>query len=396
MFFYFFLTFRDYTSDILIFNQHKELLSSNDPSFFKKEKKEETKKILTQIEKSGTKHKTVKNAGEIRSYQIQQFQNTNYKMLGILKPEAAFEEQYDFKGILLITLLITAIVSVILWYFVRKQIHPLYQLVNTVSRVREGHLQEYVNVNGTVEIQQLSKTYNDMMKEINQYVEKIYHAESEKRKAEIHALQMQINPHYVYNTLSSIKWLVWQGEKEKVSQIIESFISLLRNTISNTDEFITVEQEIDNLKNYVLINQVRYGENIKAEFFVGIGCEQYKVPKLILQPFVENAFFHAFPEGRTGIIHVFVRKNKDKIQFEITDNGVGITQEKLLSLNEKESQKSRHFTGIGVSNVDNRIKMIYGLDYGIHIKSEENKGTTVTVLLPVNHDQKKGEHYGNF
>lgn len=193
---------------------------------------------------------------------------------------------------------------------------------------------------------------------------------------------MQINPHYMYNTLTSIKWLIWQGNAEKSTQVIDAFISLLRNTISNTDEFITMEQELENLKNYVLINETRYGDNIRTEFYVSPTCLQIKVPKLILQPFVENAFFHAFPEGRSGMIQIFVKEKGGLLWIEITDNGVGLTDEKLVSLRKKEGIKGEHFTGIGINNVDDRIKMIYGKKYGIHIRSSKGCGTTVTIQLP--------------
>ena len=137
---------------------------------------------------------------------------------------------------------------------------------------------------------QLTSTYNTMIRDINQYIEQIVSIEKEKRTAEIHALQMQINPHYMYNTLASIKWLAWQQDTKKTTEVIDAFISLLRNTISNTDEFITVEQEIRNLENYVKINQVRYGDHVKVEYYIPAQCMELRLPKLILQPFVENAF----------------------------------------------------------------------------------------------------------
>lgn len=114
------------------------------------------------------------------------------------------------------------------------------------------------------------------------------------------SLQMQINPHYIYNTLASVKWLIWQGDKEKSVQVIDAFIQLLRNTISNKNEFITLKEEIENLKNYVLINQIRYGNQVNVDFYVTPDYEEQKVPKLILQPFVEKCIFSCFSSGRKG------------------------------------------------------------------------------------------------
>lgn len=243
-------------------------------------------------------------------------------------------------------------------------------------------MQEYVQIEGTEEIQELSKTYNTMLQRINQYIEEKLKIQEEKRNAEIHALQMQINPHYMYNTLASIKWLIWQGDTAKSTAVIDAFISLLRNTISNTDEFVSVEQEIENLRNYTLINQTRYGDAVDVEFYVSESCKECLVPKLILQPFVENAFFHAFPKGMSGEISVFVKEERHYLRFDIVDDGVGMGTETLSALRNKTTKKSEHFTGIGINNVDDRIKLIYGMDYGINIVSEKEKGTTITILLP--------------
>ena len=243
---------------------------------------------------------------------------------------------------------------------------------------------------GTEEIQEHSKAYNTMLERINQYIEERMKIQEEKRNAEIHALQMQINPHYMYNTLASIKWLTWQGDVKKSTAVIDAFISLLRYTIRNTDGFVTVEQEVANLKNYVLINQTRYGDVVGVEFYVVDKCKEYLVPKLILQPFVENAFFHAFPEGMEGEISVFIKEEKKYLRFDIEDNGVGMDAEQLYTLNNKKDKKSEHFTGIGINNVDDRIKLIYGMDYGINIVSEKDKGTTITILLP-----RKEKEHGN-
>lgn len=175
--------------------------------------------------------------------------------------------------------------------------------------------------------------------------------------------------------------MIYQGDVKKSTSAIDAFISLLRNTIGNMDEYITVEKEIENLKNYVLINNIRYGDKVQVEYFVNFGCEEYLLPKMILQPFVENAFFHAFPYEREGRITVLVRLLGEKLQIQIIDDGVGMNQKRLQELSDKNT-KSEHFTGIGVNNVDDRLKLMYGAEYGIDIQSEEGKGTTITICLP--------------
>ena len=120
---------------------------------------------------------------------------------------------------------------------------------------------------------------------------------------------------------------------------------------------------------------------MRVEYFIAFGCNEYKIPKMILQPFVENAFFHAFPNEQKGTIEIFVRALDGKLQIQIEDDGVGMTSERLMKLTEK-NRKVEHFGGIGINNVDDRLQLIYGQEYGIQIQSEENNGTTVTIFLP--------------
>ena len=275
-------------------------------------------------------------------------------------------------------------VLIILCIYIRQVTKPLSKLVSKMSSVIKGNFNGYVKIEGAEEIKELSETYNYMLQDLNKYVRELVNIQNEKRKAEIHALQMQINPHYVFNTLASIKWLIWQGDKDKSVKVIDAFILLLRNTISNKNEFITIKDEIINLKNYVLINNTRYGDDISVEYFIMIKCEDYLVPKLILQPFIENAFFHAFPRGQKGEIQVFIYEKEENLCFEIVDDGIGMDEEKIQRIMSKDNQDSstEHFTGIGVNNVDDRIKLIYGEGYGIDISSKVNEGTKIMIKLP--------------
>lgn len=297
---------------------------------------------------------------------------------------------YDIKNIALICASITLCILIIIFLLVRQMTKPLYLLTEKMSNVKNGNFDEYIEVSGAEEVKELSSTYNYMIKDINKYVDELVVVQKEKRKAEIHSLQMQINPHYIFNTLSSIKWLIWQGSKDKAISAIDAFINMIRNTISKTDEFVTIEQEVENLKNYVLINNIRYGDRIKVEYFIMTNCYEYLIPKLILQPFIENSFFHAFPSEEEGEIQVFIKEyDEDNIKIEIYDNGIGIDEEKLGEVREKKENKNHHFSGIGINNVDSRIKLIYGNDYGISIKSKLNNGTTIIIIIPKYITQKE-------
>lgn len=307
----------------------------------------------------------------------------DFYLVNVIDTNIALGDMYNIKEIILICGLIIAISVSILFAITRKITKPLRVLVKEMSKITEGNFDNHINLEGSSEIRKLSTSFNYMLDGLNDYVEKLIVAQKNQRKAELSALQMQINPHFIYNTLASIKWLVLKGDKEKSSETINSFISLLQNTISETSETITVDQEIENLKNYVFINETRYGDSIKANFHVLPQCNDYRIPKLILQPFIENAFFHAFTGDKEGRIHVFISEKNNKLLCEIVDNGIGMKETQISNLYSCVSSKHKHFTGIGIKNVDDRIKLLYGNEYGVTINSKVDVGTTINIYLPL-------------
>ncbi|MDC7291428.1 sensor histidine kinase [Blautia schinkii] len=308
------------------------------------------------------------------------------RIYGVIDNSKALANQYHVVDIIVICLSGAALVLLVIFFIVRQTTLPLSRMAEKMKKAENVHFEERIEVTGAEEVRTLALAYNSMLDDLDSYIDKLLETQKEKRRAEIRALQMQINPHYIYNTLASIKWLIWQGDTEKSTRTLDAFIALLRNTISNTDEFIPISQEMENLRNYVLINNTRYGDQVQVEFFVAEGCEDYLIPKLILQPFIENAFFHGFPSGRQGSIQVLAGQKKENIKIEIADDGIGMTQERLSGLLRKDDQRNKkeeHFSGIGINNVDDRLKLLYGMEYGVSITSTEGEGTTVTILLPV-------------
>lgn len=336
---------------------------------------------LREVEKGEIRSDAVENSKEVIVLQ-KYLPYYDYTMYGVIDSRKALGRLYNIPMLWGVCAVIAMGVIIATYFFVKQTTKPLSALVKKMANARNEKYDEYIEVTGSYEIQELTSTYNAMLEDLNRYIEELMNVQKEKRKAEISALQMQINPHYVYNTLASIKWLIYQGEIGKSTRAIDAFISLLRSTIGNTDEYTTVEKEIENLKNYVLINNTRYGDKVQVEYFVNFGCEECQIPKMILQPFVENAFFHAFPYERRGKITILVRMLDDKLQIQIIDDGVGIDRKRLKEISEGNT-KTEHFTGIGVNNVDDRLKLLYGSQYGIIVESEENKGTTVTICIPV-------------
>lgn len=307
----------------------------------------------------------------------------NFNLVGIIDKDIIINEMFNTSKIFIINVLIVLFFVIITSQIIRKTTKPLSILSHKMSKISSGHFNDYLEIEGGTEIRQLTSAYNYMLDGINKYMNDLLEMEKEKRTAEIHALQMQINPHFLYNTLTSIKWLIWQKEINKSTKTIDAFIALLQNTISNKNEMITIEEEINNLKNYVFINHIRYGDKIKVNYFVNPECSNYKIPKLILQPFIENSFFHAFTDKEDGLISVFINIKDENIVAEIIDNGVGIPEKNIDNILESNDLKE-HFTSIGINNVNDRIKLIYGVQYGVTISSELNFGTSVKIVIPKN------------
>ncbi|MGG6311480.1 sensor histidine kinase [Paenibacillus macerans] len=290
----------------------------------------------------------------------------------------------NIRSIALICLGIIAAALLVVFVISRRLTLSLTRLVRLMSTITKKDFGNYIAVSGSFEVRELSKAFNYMLDELNEYIRRLLETQKEQRNAELAALQRQINPHFLYNTLASIKLLVQKGSKETAAETINALISLLQNTISNVSETITIKRELENMKNYVFINHVRYGERIKVNYFVSPDCIRYEVPKLIIQPFIENAFFHAFNVKNGGTIYILISKTESSLVCEVADNGDGMElgeEEARLLPNPKSGRQL--FTGIGIQNVNNRIKLLYGEAYGVHISSTKGEGTKIRIVLPL-------------
>ncbi|MCL2153293.1 MAG: sensor histidine kinase [Oscillospiraceae bacterium] len=261
--------------------------------------------------------------------------------------------------------------------------HPLKKLTKRMSRLKSGDFMDRLPVSGEYEIQELTGAYNYMMDSIDSYLRQVKQIESQKRKAEILALQTQINPHFIYNTLSSVKWLIWRGENQKAATALELFITLMKGMASSVSEMIPFREEVEDLKNYAILQQIRYGDHIRIVFNINDDCMDLTTPKMILQPIIENAFFHAFADSSDGTISVFASKAGQSLVIEVIDDGAGFPGGKLeCATCAQAAEMNGGFGGVGLSNVDERLRLLFGSEFGIAITSEPGIGTVITVTIP--------------
>jgi two-component system, sensor histidine kinase YesM len=304
-------------------------------------------------------------------------------MFNVIDKNVTFGNLIDKKQIVLISMGIVFVALIIVFLASRRMTNSLSRLVKQIENTSKHEFDEYVTVSGTYETRQIGHAFNSMLDELHEYVDQLVISQKNQRNAELAALQQQINPHFLYNTLTSIKFMVQHGGgKEETEETFNALISLLQNTIGNVSETITVKQEIDNLKNYVLINQKRYGDTIKVNYFITSDCMDLQIPKLILQPFMENSFFHGFIRKSEGYINVLVWQDGNTLICEVLDNGDGMEVSEDSTLPDTK-RKKQQFSGIGVRNVHERIQLIYGEEFGVTISSTLGEGTKVRITLPI-------------
>lgn len=299
-------------------------------------------------------------------------------IMSLIDQEQILRDAHIFRNAILVSTCICIGLMIPMFILINHSVQPIYRLIRRMSKTKDGQLDltSKIEESGSYEIKELSHVYNILLDDINRYINQLVEEQSNRRKAEIHALQMQINPHFIYNTLTTIKWLIWQGETEKSVKSIDAFIMILRNTISNKNEIISVAEEAKNLENYMFLLHTRFSEQIHTDIFIAESCESLSIPKLLVQPFVENAFYHAFSETTSGLIHVFFRKKENDLIIEVVDNGSG------MKLDDAQKNRKESFTGIGIHNVDDRIHLIYGQEYGVSIQSNLGNGTRITITIP--------------
>ncbi len=276
-------------------------------------------------------------------------------------------------GILLLAILFSLII-------VRRTIKPLNTLCNRLEQVGRGKNKITFDINGWNEINRISEECNSMIYRINNLINSIRKTERKKRKAELDFLQMQINPHFIYNTLFSIKCLVSMSKNKQAEKMMGSFIMFLKRVLTSSSEMITIEKEIEILKEYVYLQKYRFGDKFDIHYLCDSNLMNCKIPRLLLQPLVENAILHGIaPKNIKGTIVIEIKKKGDDISINIIDDGVGMNVDEYS----ERTIKSDISTSIGIDNVLDRIRFNFGEEYSLKLESDFGKGTKVKLLLPI-------------
>lgn len=258
---------------------------------------------------------------------------------------------------------------------------PVYQLCKKVENIGKGDFMVEPIETDSVEMDKLDRGFNEMSVKIQQLLQREKDNQKALRKAEMELLQAQINPHFLYNTLDSIIWLAEAHQDNEVIQMTSNLSTFFRTSLSKGKDIISIESEKQQVESYLKIQQVRYSDILEYSIKISDSLKNYDIPKLTLQPLVENALYHGVKNRRgIGHIDVFGIDDGDYIILKVVDDGAGMKKEQLEALRKGIYEDKR--TGLGLLNVHNRLKLYYGDDYRITFDSEFGEGSTVTIRIP--------------
>ena len=285
----------------------------------------------------------------------------------------------------IILICLTAICGI--WLMTRllaeKLTQRLDQLTEGVRKVGEGDYNNKIALTGNDEVGQLAVAYNQMTDKLKYMFEEVYKANITKKQAELWALQAQINPHFLYNVLSSFGWLAWKRGVPELRTTAMDLARFYRFSLSRGNDIINLKQEIEQVKTYVNIQRMRFEDKVKVVYNIEESLYDYRIMKLTLQPLVENCYNHAMREDESTLnIEVKGYRENDHVILEVIDDGVGMEEEQVIEMLQDGENIYHDGKGYGIANVDARIKLGFGQDYGISINSMPDAGTIVRILLP--------------
>ncbi|RUT46224.1 sensor histidine kinase [Paenibacillus anaericanus] len=339
--------------------------------------------------------KTIEIDGAKYIYVAQDLDSNNWRIVSLISLSSAVAKN---KHILFVSFAVQVLFSlvffVLLTLLISRFTKPIANLIRFVKKIGRGQLDLRSGISGQNEVAHLAGTIDYMLDQIQSMIEQITVEQTKKRKAELEMLQAQINPHFMFNLLNSIRLnILIQGDKES-AELIGSLSSLLRMTFNRDNEFIPLEEEVDTVSHYVRLMNFRHANQVRFEVkFASEQCGDARVPRFMIQPLIENAIIHGFEQFDGEIfIDANIRENNgsELLQIFVRDNGIGMTEDKLNGLQAKLDDyeesgdlEKKGFSGIGVKNVVQRLRLIYGDQLHVDIQSEHNVGTEITLEFPL-------------
>ncbi len=313
------------------------------------------------------------------------FGNNGWKIINIVPLRQLLKENTKAQEeLIFIMVFCFAICAIIVTVFSGRILLRLKTLSKLMGKVEHEDFDVYVEPKGNDEITRLYHSFNKMSGKLKELIQKVYSVQIKQKEAELMALQAQINPHFLYNTLDNIYWMGRMEKAFETSKMVEALSKLFRQSLNSGDEIIAVKDEVDHIRNYIIIQQIRYSDKITFQLNVDEETLNCLTTKFVLQPLIENAIVHGCKDlDKGGEINITISKNNERLIFMVEDNGRGIDPEEISKLlNEPEGKR-----GIAIKNVNDRIQLYFGEEYGLTFLNREN-GTAVIVTQPLTEEVK--------
>ncbi len=316
---------------------------------------------------------------------------TGYRFVTTLDIAALTKDLAQLRDYIIKVSIITMTISVCLALFMSNKLYrPMKNLKDAMKKLSEGNLSARAIVEGKDEIAILSSKFNSMADRIEKLIEELVTERLLKKEAELEALQYQITPHFMYNTLNSIKCAAFLQNAHDIVQLLDAFIELLQSSINKKGAFITLRDELKLVQNYVLLQRFRYKDNFSVDYEIDSKTEKLYLPRLIIQPLVENSIFHGL-DTKTDRNRILICANKEGnyLVIRVEDNGRGMSEEEKGNIFNKVKGKKEKFNHIGISNIKERIALYYGKNGSIVYSSCRDKGTKVVITIPATKTKEK-------
>ena len=306
---------------------------------------------------------------------------SGWKMVNMVPLDEVLADATAIQRITFFTMAVSlALCLVVILMFSAKVLSPLRQIRKSMKHLENENFDVSIEVKGNDEIALLGNSFNKMSKRLGELINEVYAVQIKQKEADLKALQAQINPHFLYNTLDTIYWVCRMEKAFESSNLVQALSRLFRLSLNSGNEFTTVNNEIDHLQNYIIIQDKRFDGMIRFNINASGDVGECRVVKLVLQPLVENAIHHGIEKnGGRGNIEVSIFRDENNILYIISDDGAGADEKELNSFLEQVGDGNR---GFGIKNVNDRIRLYFGNNYGIEFKSAYGSGTVVTVRQP--------------
>lgn len=307
----------------------------------------------------------------------------DWKIISIISDKKLFKTIYTINQYVIIIQIMMVIFAGLLSFYIAKNIdRPVAKLKEKLRLIGEGQIDVNLFENSRDEIWDLERSFNDMIVQIKDLIRKNNEEKEKQREAELKALQAQINPHFIYNTLDAIGWIAKIKKQEQIEKMVNALASFFRISLHKGDKFVTINEEIEHVKSYITVEQMRFPDKFEVEYDISEDILEYKILKIILQPLVENSIKHGIREmSRKGYIRIIGYEWNDDIRFEIIDDGIGFDINILKDENASRNVEKEYVCGYGIKNISERIDIEYGNGCGLKFYSQKGKGTRVEVRI---------------